>query len=67
MLRRLSGGWTVLLHDSDEFAAPRSWDATLAALPASSPPAMPAAGRSAHWVTIFGRRRRFSASSARQA
>jgi peptidoglycan/xylan/chitin deacetylase (PgdA/CDA1 family) len=30
---RLSGGGTILLHDSDHCAAPRSWEVTLAALP----------------------------------
>jgi peptidoglycan-N-acetylglucosamine deacetylase len=30
---RLAGGGTILLHDSDHSAAPRSWEATLAALP----------------------------------
>jgi peptidoglycan/xylan/chitin deacetylase (PgdA/CDA1 family) len=29
----LTGGGTVLLHDSDHCAAPRSWEATLGALP----------------------------------
>jgi len=32
--RGLAGGGTVLLHDSDHSAAPRSWEATLGALPA---------------------------------
>jgi peptidoglycan/xylan/chitin deacetylase (PgdA/CDA1 family) len=31
--RRLAGGGTILLHDSDHYATPRSWEATLAALP----------------------------------
>ena len=31
---RLRGGGTVLLHDSDCTSAPRSWQRTLAALPA---------------------------------
>jgi peptidoglycan/xylan/chitin deacetylase (PgdA/CDA1 family) len=30
----LAGGGTILLHDSDHAAAPRSWEATLEALPA---------------------------------
>jgi len=34
VLRRLAGGGTILLHDSDHSAAPRSWEATLGALPA---------------------------------
>jgi peptidoglycan/xylan/chitin deacetylase (PgdA/CDA1 family) len=34
VLRGLSGGGTILLHDSDHFAAVRSWEATLGALPA---------------------------------
>jgi hypothetical protein len=29
----LTGGGTVLLHDSDSYAAPRSWEATLGAMP----------------------------------
>jgi peptidoglycan/xylan/chitin deacetylase (PgdA/CDA1 family) len=33
-LRKLAGGGTILLHDSDHSAAPRSWEATLGALPA---------------------------------
>jgi peptidoglycan-N-acetylglucosamine deacetylase len=33
VLRRLTGWGTVLLHDSDAGAAPRSWEATLGALP----------------------------------
>ncbi|MFJ6198237.1 polysaccharide deacetylase family protein [Micromonospora sp. NPDC092111] len=32
--RGLTGGATVLLHDSDHCAAPRSWEATVGALPA---------------------------------
>ena len=31
--RRLAGGGTILLHDSDRFGTPRSWEATLGALP----------------------------------
>jgi peptidoglycan/xylan/chitin deacetylase (PgdA/CDA1 family) len=34
VLRRLAGGATILLHDSDHSAAPRSFEATLGALPA---------------------------------
>jgi peptidoglycan/xylan/chitin deacetylase (PgdA/CDA1 family) len=34
VLRRLDGGGTILLHDSDHAAAPKCWLATLAALPA---------------------------------
>jgi peptidoglycan/xylan/chitin deacetylase (PgdA/CDA1 family) len=34
VLRKLAGGGTILLHDSDHYAAPRSWEQTLAALPA---------------------------------
>jgi peptidoglycan-N-acetylglucosamine deacetylase len=34
VLRKLSGGGTILLHDSDHAAAPRCWEATLGALPA---------------------------------
>jgi peptidoglycan/xylan/chitin deacetylase (PgdA/CDA1 family) len=34
VLRQLRGGGTVLLHDSDHAAAPGSWQATVAALPA---------------------------------
>ncbi len=33
VLRSLTGGGTVLLHDSDVAAAPGSWRATLGALP----------------------------------
>jgi peptidoglycan/xylan/chitin deacetylase (PgdA/CDA1 family) len=33
VLRGLTGGGTVLLHDSDAAAAPGSWRATLGALP----------------------------------
>jgi peptidoglycan/xylan/chitin deacetylase (PgdA/CDA1 family) len=33
VLRRLSGGGTILLHDSDHAASPGSWRRTLAALP----------------------------------
>jgi peptidoglycan/xylan/chitin deacetylase (PgdA/CDA1 family) len=32
--RRLAGGGTILLHDSDVTAAPRCWEAMLGALPA---------------------------------
>lgn len=34
VMRRLDGGGTILLHDSDHAAAPKCWVATLAALPA---------------------------------
>jgi peptidoglycan/xylan/chitin deacetylase (PgdA/CDA1 family) len=34
VVRKLAGGGTILLHDSDHSAAPRSWEATLGALPA---------------------------------
>jgi peptidoglycan/xylan/chitin deacetylase (PgdA/CDA1 family) len=34
VLRRLTGGGTILLHDSDHVAAPRCWQATVDALPA---------------------------------
>jgi peptidoglycan/xylan/chitin deacetylase (PgdA/CDA1 family) len=34
VLRKLAGGGTILLHDSDHAAAFRSWEATLGALPA---------------------------------
>jgi peptidoglycan/xylan/chitin deacetylase (PgdA/CDA1 family) len=34
VLRRLAGGGTVLLHDSDHSAAPKCWQATLDVLPA---------------------------------
>ena len=34
VLRKLAGGGTILLHDSDHAAAPRCWEATLGALPA---------------------------------
>jgi peptidoglycan/xylan/chitin deacetylase (PgdA/CDA1 family) len=34
VLRRMAGGGTILLHDSDHAAAPRSWQSTLGALPA---------------------------------
>jgi peptidoglycan/xylan/chitin deacetylase (PgdA/CDA1 family) len=34
VLRKLAGGGTILLHDSDRCAAPRSWEQTLSALPA---------------------------------
>jgi peptidoglycan/xylan/chitin deacetylase (PgdA/CDA1 family) len=34
VLRRLTGGGTILLHDSDRTAAPKCWLATLAAVPA---------------------------------
>ncbi|WP_349497353.1 hypothetical protein [Actinoplanes regularis] len=30
----LGGGGTILLHDSDHAAAPRSWESTIGALPA---------------------------------
>jgi peptidoglycan/xylan/chitin deacetylase (PgdA/CDA1 family) len=33
VLRKLAGGGTILLHDSDHAAAPRCWESTLAALP----------------------------------
>jgi peptidoglycan-N-acetylglucosamine deacetylase len=31
--RRLAGGGTILLHDSDHYGTPRSWESTLDALP----------------------------------
>jgi peptidoglycan/xylan/chitin deacetylase (PgdA/CDA1 family) len=34
VLRKLAGGGTILLHDSDHAAAPRCWEAMLGALPA---------------------------------
>jgi peptidoglycan/xylan/chitin deacetylase (PgdA/CDA1 family) len=33
VLRRMAGGGTILLHDSDQSAAPGSWQSMLAALP----------------------------------
>jgi peptidoglycan/xylan/chitin deacetylase (PgdA/CDA1 family) len=64
VLRRLIGGATVLLHDSDEYAAPRSWEATLGALPA-----ILTACRVRGWEVgplgdHFGRPRSFSTPSA---
>ena len=34
IMRKLDGGGTILLHDSDHAAHPRCWTATLAAVPA---------------------------------
>jgi hypothetical protein len=34
ILRKLDGGGTILLHDSDHAAAPKCWLAMLGALPA---------------------------------
>jgi len=33
VLRKLAGGGTILLHDSDHAATPRCWESTLAAVP----------------------------------
>jgi peptidoglycan/xylan/chitin deacetylase (PgdA/CDA1 family) len=33
VVRRLAGGGTILLHDNDRYGSPRSWEATLEALP----------------------------------
>jgi peptidoglycan/xylan/chitin deacetylase (PgdA/CDA1 family) len=67
VLRRLTGGGTVLLHDSDQFAAPRSWEATLGALPG-----ILTACRARGWEVgplraHFAERRRFSTLSAEEA
>jgi peptidoglycan/xylan/chitin deacetylase (PgdA/CDA1 family) len=65
--RGLTGGGTVLLHDSDQFAAPRSWEATLGALPG-----ILTACRGRGWEVgplrdHFAGRRRFSTLSAPEA
>jgi peptidoglycan-N-acetylglucosamine deacetylase len=67
VLRRLSGGATVLLHDSDEYAAPRSWEATLGALPGILTGCRVRGWEVGPFGDHFGHPRSFSTPSARTA
>jgi peptidoglycan-N-acetylglucosamine deacetylase len=67
VLRGLTGGGTVLLHDCDSYAAPRSWESTLGALPGILSTCRVKGWDVGPLRDHFGDRRRFSTLSAAEA